>query len=66
MTDELELVLFALCIIPMLMFGVALFACELRIQYRDNDTRRYPRYGRSDDMRDSEFRVKSKLEDNET
>jgi hypothetical protein len=46
-----ELIVILGCLIPLLGFCVALFACELRIQYRDGDTRRFPRYGRSDAMR---------------
>lgn len=61
-----EIIVFAGCVIPLLMFAVAVFACELRIQYRNNDTRRYPRYGKSDAMRTKgESRIKNEYEDNE-
>lgn len=65
--SEIGLILVLGCALPTLMFGVALFACELRIQYRDGDTRRYPRYGRADEMRaDDKFKVKSRYGDKET
>lgn len=58
-----ELIVILGCLIPFLMFCVAIFACELRIQYREGDTRRYPRYGQSDAMRTY---GKSKLNEDDT
>lgn len=57
-----ELIIIFGCLIPLLMFIVAIFACELRIQYRNGDTKRHPRYGKSDAMRTG---GKSKLNEDE-
>lgn len=67
--DEIEALLFAVCIMPGITCLVCIFACELRIQQREGDTRRYPRYGQSPDMRDTtehKLKIKSKLKDKET
>lgn len=65
--SEVELIVFLGCVVPLICFGASIFACELRIQHRDSDTRRYPRYGQSDEMRTKDkLKVKSKVKDNET
>lgn len=68
MSDS-EALVAALCIMPGITSLVCIFACELRMQHREADTRRYPRYGRSPDMLDDtehRLKVKSKIKDNET
>lgn len=67
--SEIEALLFAVCVMPVITCLVCIFACELRIQHREADTRRYPRYGRSTDMPDDTehgLKIKSRFKDNET
>lgn len=65
--SDFEALLFAICIMPGVTSLVCIFACELRIQAKENDTRRYPRYGKSDQMRiKGKSRINGRDEDNET
>lgn len=67
--DEIDALILAICIMPGITCLVCIFACELRIQHREADTRRYPRYGRSADMLDDtehRLKVKSRFEDKQT
>lgn len=44
-----ELIIVLGFLLPLMIIGVAIFACELRIQYRDNHDSRFPRPGITDD-----------------
>ena len=67
--SDTEALLIAICVMPLVTSLVCIFACELRIQHRESDTRRLPRYGRSPDMLDDtehRLKIKSRIHDNET
>lgn len=44
MTENQALIA-AVCVLPLVTTLVCIFACELRIQHREADTRRFPRPG---------------------
>lgn len=43
--NDIDALLIAICLMPGITCLVCIFACELRIQHRDADTKRYPRPG---------------------
>jgi hypothetical protein len=43
--SDIEALFLAICLMPAITSLVCIFACELRIQHRDSDTRRFPRPG---------------------
>lgn len=57
MSDR-DLLVMALCMIPLVTIAVSIFACELRVLARERDTRRYPKYGKSPYMRNNGKRRK--------
>lgn len=65
--SDTHLLIAALCVSPFISFLICAVLRSMELTHRENDTRRYPRYGQSDDMRDNgKFSVKRRYDDNET
>lgn len=66
--NEAQVILFTLfCLMPLIFIFVCMFWRVLVINDQENDTRRYPRYGQSPDMRTKgKSRIKAEEEDNQT
>jgi len=62
MSDR-DLLIAALCLIPVVTALTAIFACELRIQYRESDTRRLPKPGTQPFRPDSKVKPWKKSDD---
>lgn len=52
--DAMALLIVAICVSPIITLGICAFWRNLELSARDQDTRRYPRYGRPSEKRDKE------------